>query len=247
MESSKQIRIAKPNQLAIIHNDSFELIRKSRNEILKRTSSCAKSEKNILPNVIPRSIHLIAVNSKRRKAFRNPRTKSSVKYIHKSILSVHELMQAEYIPEKRNAKSQESIVAEEKEEMKSGRIEKRGRSFEFGGAMKMQKKDLEKVFEEVRRRKCKEQKVDKMFDQIILGNTTFEDIFNIQHRIARHQQIISTIPPGVNFPTPKSGNTPSLMAGSFNIPMDDEGISLLKPTLTWRRGGGRTGSVTLSV
>ena len=55
----------------------------------------------------------------------------------------HELKQAEYIPEKRNAKSQESIVAEEKEEMKSGRIEKRGRSFEFGGAMKMQKKDLE--------------------------------------------------------------------------------------------------------
>lgn len=65
-------------------------------------------------------------------------------------------------------------------------------------------------------RKQREQETDKILDQIITHNTSFEDIFSRQHRTGKHQQIISTIPLGANFPTPRSANVPSPMTGRFS-------------------------------
>ena len=77
-------------------------------------------------------------------------------------------------------------------------------------------------------RKQREQEMDKILDQIITFNTSFEDIFSKQHRTKKHQQIISTIPAGENFPTPRSANVPSPMTGRFNIPEEDNKINTIK-------------------
>eukprot|EP01022_Parablepharisma_sp_SALTPOND_P008407 TRINITY_DN135895_c0_g1_i1.p1 TRINITY_DN135895_c0_g1~~TRINITY_DN135895_c0_g1_i1.p1 ORF type:complete len:318 (-),score=24.07 TRINITY_DN135895_c0_g1_i1:1371-2255(-) len=209
-------------------NDSFEVIRQSRNEILGRSASYSPSERivhGLQPALIPHCVHLTAVDPKRRKVSSHAKPQQSpAKYVHRSILSEHELFPAGFKPEagvkaKRDIKSQESAIGKMEEEKIPA---KRGKSLDYSRSRRPTAgAGLEKVMEEVKKRKQREQEMEKILDQIITGNTTFEDIFSKQQRTGKHQQIISAIPAGVSFPTPRSANVPSPMTGRFNIP-DDE-------------------------
>eukprot|EP00826_Nyctotherus_ovalis_P062803 TRINITY_DN9149_c0_g1_i2.p1 TRINITY_DN9149_c0_g1~~TRINITY_DN9149_c0_g1_i2.p1 ORF type:complete len:117 (-),score=21.91 TRINITY_DN9149_c0_g1_i2:93-443(-) len=77
--------------------------------------------------------------------------------------------------------------------------------------------------------------MDQLLDQIMAGNVGIEDVLGNQRYEGRHQQIISTIPTGLNFPTPRYPNVPLPMTGRFNIPEEDKASTIKAdqlPTIT---------------
>lgn len=190
----------------IQHNDSFEMIKRSRNEIVDKSTLVTQSEQaaRCQSPLVPRLIHLVAVDSRQRQ-----RVQSAVKFSR----AVH----------CKHSGSEESGVARRR---KSGRREegredklpgKRGSSFDC-----IRRSELGKVVADIKRRRRNEQHMDQLLDQIMAGNVGIEDVLGNQGYEGRHQQIISTIPTGLNFPTPRYPNVPLPMTGRFNIPEEDK-------------------------
>jgi len=206
-------------------HDSFDLIKQSRAEILRKLSVSTPNDRLRSQPSIPHIVHLTAIDPKRRK-IASQLSASPVKYVHRSILSGHELNP---IPDKPKMSSQKQSSSQSKDDQHEFNLnKKRGKSMDnFRPRKRVESSgdnDIEKVKEEVKKRRTREQETDKILDEIITGNTTFEDIFSKQQH-ARHQQIISAIPAGLNFPTPKSSNVPSPITGRFNnnnFPVDED-------------------------
>jgi len=194
-------------------NDSFELIKRSRNEILERNTTNVYSKQTPInqPSTIPRVIHLIAVDPKRR--FLRHRQQSPTKYIHKSILSIQDLIPISYKPNTRNSKSHETKI-ERMEEEKAGGYSRRGRSFECNILKKPASRYIENVIKDIKKRKHDEQQIDSMINKIATNNMTFEDMSMKYQITSNHEQMISTIP--LDIPTHRYKNVTYPIRGLYN-------------------------------
>ena len=199
------------SKLPITQGDPFKVINRSRNKIVSFT----QSEKIPCYSNTPQA-HFIMMDTKRKR-----RAKSPTKQLNKLMIPNSELIAL--TRKDHYSKSQEGKRRKMEEILF---LEKRRRSLD-----NVKDKKIRIIVEDLKKRKIREREMDKILDRIITENTTFEDILTPQLQDGRHRQIISTIPPGILFPTIKPDNVPSLMTGRFNVPEEEvkEPISVLEP------------------
>ena len=202
-------------------SDSFEIIKRNRNEIVDKSTLMTQSEQaaKYQSPLVPRLIHLTAIDPKRRQKVQSNclknRNNNSVSVKPTTALS-RNLSRKAYEENKTPTKLQEDYMGLDR---LKGR---RGKSFDC-----IKRNELGRVVADIKRRRRNEQQIDQMLDQIIAGDTEIENVFANQHYQGRHQQIISAIPTSLNFPTPRYANVPLPMTGRFNIPEEDK-VSTIK-------------------
>lgn len=215
--------------------DSFEIIKRNRNEIVDKSTLVTQSEQaaRYQSPLVPRLIHLTAIDPKRRQ-----RVQSTVNHIPKArsnkSLSIKpsttysrdlsKKFQVNYEEDKTPTRLQRRWEDQREFGFSEGKG-RRGKSFDC-----IKRSELGRVVADIKRRRRNEQHIDQMLDQIIAG-----DVFGGERYEGRRKQIISTIPTGLNFPTPRYANIPSPMTGRFNIPEEDK-VNTIKieqlPTIT---------------
>ena len=209
--------IYKPNKSPQM-KDSLEIISRSRNQIIDKSTSYTQSEqiakyKQLLR---PHLIHLTAIDPKRKKHVKSTANCLHKNYSNKSVSLERISAKHSHKPLQRYQK----LTPLQKEEAKHKFIwtekVKGNKRKSFDIVKQQEPKQLINI------KKCINQERNQMLNQIMIGNQNFEDIFGVQEYTGKHQQIISTIPPGLNLVIPGNENEPPLVTGHFNIPDEDK-------------------------